>query len=111
MLASNTYKNQKSRDMFMKIKRYIYVSYDIEDNKLREAIAKKLIFYGLNRVQYSVFRGEISSKNKSDIVKELENVDLGKEDSIHITELCEKCKNNIKIIGDKPKIIQHLIIG
>ncbi len=36
------------------------VCYDITDNKLRKKIADKLIFYGLARVQLSVFIGYVT---------------------------------------------------
>ena len=94
----------------MKINRYIYVSYDIEDNKTRDSIARRLMFYGLNRVQYSVFRGEVSLKDSKLILKEFEDLNLGEEDSIQVIDLCEKCKGGIHIIGRQPKIIRHLIL-
>ena len=94
----------------MKARRYIYVSYDIENNKTRDSIARSLLFHGLNRVQYSVFRGEASLKDMLFIIKEFEDLDLGEEDSIQVIELCEKCRGDIHIIGKQPKIIQHLVL-
>ncbi len=95
----------------MKSKRYIYVSYDIEDNKIRDLIARKLMFYGLNRVQYSVFRGEVSMRNKKLIITEFDALNLDEEEnSIQVIDLCEKCKKDIHVIGKQPRVIQHLVI-
>lgn len=38
------------------------ICYDIQNDKLRLKISKKLIAYGLYRIQYSVFLGELSGK-------------------------------------------------
>lgn len=37
------------------------VCYDITDNRLRKKIADLLIYYGLTRVQYSVFIGYVAA--------------------------------------------------
>ncbi len=39
------------------------IAYDITDDKLRAKTANKLIYYGLERVQFSVFIGTIRVKN------------------------------------------------
>lgn len=41
----------------------ILISYDIEDDRLRLKISKRLHFYGLHRIQYSVFMGTLASKD------------------------------------------------
>ena len=94
----------------MKARKYIYVSYDIEDNKTRDLIARMLLFHGLNRVQYSVFRGDVSSKDMQFLIKEFNDLDLDEEDSIHVINLCEKCRGDIHTIGKQLKIIQHLVL-
>ena len=38
------------------------VSYDIKNDNLRSKIAKKLIYFGLSRIQYSVYLGEAHPK-------------------------------------------------
>ena len=47
------------------------ISYDIENDRLRLRIAKRLLHYGLHRVQYSVFMGSLSKKDIRNLWKEL----------------------------------------
>jgi CRISPR-associated protein Cas2 len=90
--------------------KYLIVAYDIENNKLRTEIAELLRYYGLVRIQYSVFAGEISVSNLSKLPSELFAMDLGEEDNITIIPLCEKCKISVESIKPLPKSIKHLVI-
>ena len=38
------------------------ISYDIQDDRLRMKLAKSLIRYGMYRIQYSVFMGNITDR-------------------------------------------------
>ena len=38
--------------------------YDVKDDTNRSALATRLIYYGLQRVQYSVFRGVVNARDK-----------------------------------------------
>lgn len=95
----------------MKRNRLIFVAYDIKDDKIRTKVSRRLIYYGLVRVQFSLFRGYIPTKDKTTLEEELrELVDEGK-DKIHIIELCKVCKYKIRTIGDvPPPTPQHLIV-
>jgi len=42
------------------MKKIYLVSYDIESNKLRLKLSKKLLALGLSRIQYSLFLGNLS---------------------------------------------------
>jgi CRISPR-associated protein Cas2 len=44
------------------------VTYDIQDNKLRTKIAKVLVKNGLERIQYSVFMGDLTDTVKNFIL-------------------------------------------
>ena len=39
------------------------IAYDISDDKWRTKTANKLVYYGFDRVQFSVFMGTVSDKN------------------------------------------------
>lgn len=92
------------------VDKYLIVAYDIENNKLRTEIAELLRYYGLVRIQYSVFAGEISASHLSKLPSELFAMDLGEEDNITIIPLCEKCKSSVESIKPLPKSIKHLVI-
>lgn len=87
----------------------IYVVYDIRSNKLRNELARRLRYYGLHRVQYSVFAGAISRSDKSKLVEGVQAMALGDNDKVHILEICERCKKRAVIIGKKMEQQEHLI--
>jgi len=94
----------------MKKERNLYVVYDIQDDDLRNTIANILMFYGLHRVQYSVFNGIVFLKDKEEMLMELKKLELGEKDKIHVIDLCESCFKNIISIGEKTDSKEHLIL-
>lgn len=93
----------------MKKDRFIFVAYDIKDDQVRQKVSRMLIYYGLVRVQYSLFRGCVSTKDKAILEEEMKKM-VNKEDKMHIIDICEGCKKEIITIGEIPEIPQHLII-
>lgn len=75
----------------------IIVLYDISDNKKRNQTSEQLKNYGLYRIGYSVFNGEIPKKKLKELEKTMK--DLIEEDKMHIIELCNQCFEKIKLIG------------
>lgn len=93
----------------MKDMRCVYVVYDIQDDCLRNTLANLLLFYGLHRVQYSVFNGLIPINDKNNLLTEINSLELGKEDKIHIFDLCKNCMRNAIIIGKIDEVKEHII--
>lgn len=76
------------------------VVYDIADNTLRLHLIKKLQFFGLKRIQKSVFIGDLDVNERLDLAEDL-NVYLSNDkDSIVIFPICESCKKSILLEGD-----------
>lgn len=76
---------------------FIVVSYDINDNRRRLKIAKRLEDFG-TRVQYSVFEcilDEIPFKELQKAILPL----IKEEDSLRFYNLCEKCLKKIQVFG------------
>ena len=94
----------------MKQERYLYIVYDIKDDAVRSHLSRRLLYYGLRRVQYSVFRGLVVLKDRDLILKEIDGMDLGSDDKIHILDLCDSCIRNAIIIGKGPEDRGHIII-
>ncbi|MBT9138189.1 MAG: CRISPR-associated endoribonuclease Cas2 [Syntrophomonadaceae bacterium] len=94
----------------MKQKRHLYVVYDIKDDKERGNLARRLQYYGLHRVQYSVFDGIVMLEDKKALVDNIKELSIGAEDKIHVLDLCEKCQRDAIIIGKQPGNREHLII-
>ena len=76
----------------------VLVSYDIEDDKTRTRLAKKLLDFG-PRVQFSVFEADVADKELKKLKQELKKVKLSEKDSIRLYWLCETCTKKIKIWG------------
>jgi CRISPR-associated protein Cas2 len=77
---------------------FYIVSYDIADDKRRSKVAKTLKDFG-ERVQKSVFECLLDKGNLQRMVKKLEKYVDENEDSIRVYQLCNECKQEIKIIG------------
>ena len=67
-----------------------YVIYDIVKDPIRKKIADVCLDYGLQRIQYSAFRGNINATRRSALAKKLAE-QLGKQEGkIEIITVCEK---------------------
>jgi CRISPR-associated endonuclease Cas2 len=49
--------------------------YDIETNRLRDKVAQRLVRFGFERIQFSVFMGHLKQKIDITITKLLEKID------------------------------------
>ena len=70
---------------------FYLVIYDISNDKDRFRLAQTLQNYGLNRIQYSAFKGELNPHDREILAKETRKFVTSKRDSIYIIPLCEKC--------------------
>jgi CRISPR-associated protein Cas2 len=82
----------------MKKNRFIFIAYDIKDDRVRQKVSRMLLYYGLIRVQYSLFRGYVSSHDRA-VLEEGIRALVHEEDKVHIIEVCEECKMIIGTIG------------
>lgn len=76
----------------------VIVTYDIENDKKRTKLHKKLKDFG-PRVQYSVFEADITNEEFKKLNTVLTTIKLEKSDSIRLYIICENCKSKIKIWG------------
>ena len=90
--------------------RSLFVAYDIKDDKNRLVVSRKLEYYGLIRIQYSVFKGNVRGRYVRRMVEEIREIDLLPADRIHIIDLCGKCQQRQILIGNEPEIKRHVII-
>lgn len=94
----------------MKQERHLYVVYDIEEDAVRSRLAKRLAYYGLRRVQYSVFNGIVTLKDKNELLREINELVLGEKDKIHVIDLCKACRKEVIIIGKMPEVREHIVV-
>ena len=74
--------------------------YDISDNTSRLYLIKKLQYYGLKRLQKSVFIGYLEPDERLNLANDVETYLSSDNDSIVIFPICESCKKSILIQGD-----------
>ena len=69
---------------------HTYVIYDIVEDRTRKKVSEACLDYGLQRIQYSAFRGNINATRRSALEKRLIQ-ELGKQEGkIEIITVCEK---------------------
>ena len=80
------------------------VVYDITDDNLRSKVSEKLKDYGLDRIQYSAFHGELQRHALVSLSTDMRCfLNEGEEtDSVMIFPLCDACfKGRIMIGADR----------
>ena len=78
------------------------VSYDIEDGKIRNKISEACKDYGLRRIQYSVFIGDLNHNRRDELQQRLRKI-LGKNyGKILICPICDKDLKLMKEIRVEP---------
>ena len=77
---------------------FYVVSYDIPDDKRRNAVAKTLLDFG-TRVQYSVFECIMDEGLLQELTARLSQTIVEEEDKIRIYDLCAKCERQIAVLG------------
>lgn len=77
--------------------------YDIPNDAKRTKIADTCLDYGLDRIQYSAFCGDLSRNHQEELFKRLKNI-LGKQPgNIQLLPICEKDWRTRLTIEQKPK--------
>ena len=64
----------------------------------------------MRRVQYSVFNGIVILKDEEALIEEINGIDLGEEEKIHVIDLCERCRSEMIIAGKMPEVRGHIVI-
>lgn len=82
------------------------ISYDIQEDRIRVKLSKALIRYGLHRVQYSVFMGEVRDSALEKIKTALDHLSKDKdwtgEDSVMILPLHQYSEDYVAFVGKSP---------
>lgn len=79
--------------------------YDITEDKIRNKVADICLDYGLERIQYSAFLGELNHNRQGEILQKIKRK-LGKnEGNVQLFPLCEKdlrLRKEVKVVASKP---------
>mgnify|MGYP001199449380 CR=1 FL=1 len=87
---------------------YAWVIYDIRKNKTRTRVAKRCKYYGLIRVQKSVFLGQIKAKWLKIIHGELTNTINQRTDRLFIVPISPSQFKRVLQSGAPPSILQSV---
>ena len=77
------------------------VIYDITDDSKRTKLSNHLKQYGLRRIQYSGFKGDLNPIDRHVMIQEVSKFLSEEKDSIYIIPLCTSCAKCVSIISKK----------
>ncbi|MGF3522625.1 MAG: CRISPR-associated endonuclease Cas2 [Candidatus Bathyarchaeia archaeon] len=78
------------------------VIYDISDDNLRALVAETLKDYGLQRIQYSGFMGDLRRDKLNSLLVDLRNLIKDLVENVQLFPMCDSCLKGKKEVG-KPK--------
>ena len=81
--------------------RYLVI-YDITDDNLRTAVAETLKDYGLQRIQYSAFLGNMTRVKLNSLTVDLKRLIGDLAENVQLYPICETCFKGRREVG-KPK--------
>ena len=76
--------------------------YDITDDNLRALVAETLKDYGLQRIQYSGFMGDLRRDELNSLLVDLKNLIKDLVENVQLFPMCDSCLRRKKEVG-KPK--------
>lgn len=76
------------------------VVYDITNDTNRTRLSKLLERYGLGRIQYSAFRGELNPNDRDVLAKQVQRFVKDENDCIFIIPLCRRCSETAIAISN-----------
>lgn len=79
--------------------------YDVSDDNLRALVAETLKDYGLQRIQYSGFMGDLRRDELNSLLVDLKNLIKDLVENVLLFSMCDSCLKGKKEVG-KPKKYQ-----
>ncbi|MDZ7262788.1 MAG: CRISPR-associated endonuclease Cas2 [candidate division KSB1 bacterium] len=77
----------------------VWVVYDIEDDKVRNRVAKACKNAGIYRVQKSVFLGELNPNQTDELSLKIQHLVDENKDSVYVFPMCKDDFSKVKLIG------------
>jgi len=72
--------------------------YDVPDDALRYRVAEACLDYGLRRVQYSAFVGELSRNRQEEVLLRLRRLIGARPARVQLVPVCEKDLRLMKVL-------------
>jgi len=77
------------------------VIYDITDDKARTNLSTLLLSMGLERVQYSAFKGEMNPNDREVLARRVKRYVRDENDCVFVIPLCERCVSTATTVSSK----------
>ncbi len=77
---------------------FYLLAYDIHSDQRRAKIARLMESYS-GRVQGSVFEGYLTPAELEKLLRKAKKIMQEKEDSLRIYNLCQSCRNKVRLVG------------
>ncbi|MBX6765297.1 MAG: CRISPR-associated endonuclease Cas2 [Rubrobacteraceae bacterium] len=69
---------------------YVLLIYDIPDDRIRHRVSERCKDYGLSRIQYSAFAGELDRNRREELMLRLKKTLGRKEGNIRLQPVCTR---------------------
>ncbi len=69
---------------------YVLLIYDIPDDKVRYKVSERCKDYGLDRIQYSAFAGDLDRNRREELLMRLKKTLGKKEGNIRLQPVCTR---------------------
>lgn len=80
--------------------------YDVSDDNLQALVAETLKDYGLQRIQYSGFMGDLRRDELNSLLVDLKNLIKDLVENVQLFPMCNTCLKGKKEVG-KPKKYEY----
>ncbi len=74
------------------------VIYDVPDDRTRTRVSEACLDYGLERIQYSAFRGKLSRNKREELFLRLQALVGEQPGKILVQPICEKDLKNARLV-------------
>jgi CRISPR-associated protein Cas2 len=81
---------------------YVLLIYDIPDDRVRYRIAERCKDYGLHRIQYSAFAGDLDRNRREELMLRLKKTLGKKEGNIRLQPVCTRDLKLAKEVAVEP---------
>lgn len=81
---------------------YVILIYDIPDDRIRHKVSERCKDYGLDRIQYSAFAGDIDRNRREELMLRLKKTLGKKAGNIRLQPVCSRDVTLAKEISVEP---------
>lgn len=81
---------------------FVYLIYDIPDDRIRHKVSERCKDYGLVRIQYSAFAGDIDRNRREELMLRIKKTLGKKEGNIRLQPVCSRDLKLVKEVIVEP---------